>query len=439
MKFSYPKPINSPKHIDGNNNPRLAWLFYAAGLMGVALINTCLSSMLLYRYDPGSNTGQLSVLVPAAIVGVAFLIGRTAGAFFQPLAGYLSDSTRMKWGRRRPYIAAGSLPMVVSFVLLFNPLISETTRGSSLYLLSLLSLFYLAMALYQVPYLAWLPELAPKDDQRVILSSWLAVATLMGGIFGGIGTPWLIARYGFAVMTAVFGVFSIVVLLLPLLTPESTVKQTERLPLLTVLKASWQNVSFRSYVMGISLAWASMSILTVCPPFFAIALLHKDIGFGALITALVMAGNACGMMMTQSLVNCFGKRRTFQFAMLWSGVGLLLLAATTVWVGPSLTLWLLLVPLSSLGLGCFMVLPNAMLPDVIEQDLKLGESAQAAYFGSRGLFRELSIGLGTLLVGLLLSYGNTAADPLGVQLAIVAAAVCVFMSAGFWIIYPIAK
>lgn len=419
--------------------PQLPWLFYAPGFLGVFLINSALTSILIYRYDPGSNADQLPVLVPAAIVGVAFFVGRVIGAVLQPVVGYLSDNTQVRWGRRRPYLAASTLPLVGTFILLLNPLINETTQGNSLYLISLLSLFCLAMAIYQVPYLAWLPELAPQENQKIALSSWLAVASLFGTIGGGVGTPWLSARYGFAVMTAIISLLSFVMLLLPLLTPELTAQKAERLPLLVVLRASWQNISFRSYVMGISAAWVAMSILAVCPPFFAIALLHKDIGFGALVTALVMGGSACGMMMTRPLVKRIGKKRTFQLAMLWSGAGLVLLAIVSVLVGPSLLLWLLLIPLSSLGLGCFMVLPNAMLPDVIEQDVKLGQSAQAVYFGSRGLFRELSVGLGILLVGLLLSLGNTAANPLGAQLSLVAAGVFIFISAGCWMVYPISK
>lgn len=421
------------------HHPQLPWLLYAPGFFGVFLINSALTSILLYRYDPGSNAEQLPVLVPAALVGVAFFVGRVLGALLQPLVGYLSDNVQSKWGRRRPFMAVSTLPMVGSFILLFNPLVDETTSGNSVYLVGLLSVFCLAMAIYQVPYLAWLPELAPQDTQKVTLSSWLAIASLVGTLGGGVGTPWISARYGFSVMTLAISLLGMMALLLPLLTPEPAVQKVERLPLLTALRASWQNVSFRPYVMGISAAWVAMSILAVCPPFFAIALLHKDIGFGALITALVMGGSACGMLLTRPLVQRLGKKLTFQLAMMWSGVGLVLLAIASALVGPSLALWLLLIPLSSLGLGCFMVLPNAMLPDVIEQDGTLGKSAQAVYFGSRGLFRELSVGVGILLVGLLLSLGNTAANPLGAQLSLLAAGAFIFVSAGFWKVYPISK
>jgi GPH family glycoside/pentoside/hexuronide:cation symporter len=329
--------------------------------------------------------------------------------------------------------------MVSSFILLFNPLITETSPGNNLYLIGLLCLFYFAVAVYQVPYLAWLPELAPQDQQKLTLSSWLAISGLIGTIFGAVGTPWMSARYGFAVMTGVVGFISLASLLLPLLAPERATQKTQPVPLLKALKASWRNSSFRSYVMGVSAGCTAMSILAVCPPFFAIALLHRDISFGALISALVLGGSAFGMMIVSFMARRFGKKRTFQLSMLWTGIGLMLLVFASIWLGPSLVLWMTLIPLSSVGLGCFAALPNAMMPDIIDHDLELGKSAQALYFGSRGLFKELSIGFGTLIVGLLLSLGNTAANPLGVQLSLAAAGGFIFLSAACWMIYPISK
>ncbi|MEM9149280.1 MAG: MFS transporter, partial [Cyanobacteria bacterium P01_F01_bin.3] len=138
------------------------------------------------------------------------------------------------------------------------------------------------------------------------------------------------------------------------------------------------------------------------------------------------------------LVKRMGKKKALQLSMLWAGGGLMLLAMGSVWLGPSFLL-LLLLPLGSLGLGCFYILPNAMLPDVIEQDERLGKSAEAVYFGSRGLFAELSIGIGTLVVGLLLSLGKTAAEPSGVQLSLLVAGLFALASAALLVAYPIDK
>lgn len=426
------------KHVQSYR--RLHWLFYATGFLGLFLINSALASIIFYRYDPGPNAEQLPLLVPTVLVGAAFFFGRLIGAILQPVVGHISDHTRGRWGRRRPFLALSTLPMVGSFILLFNPFITETSRGNSFYLIGLLCIFYLSFSLYQVPYLAWLPELASQDHQRVVLSSWLAIFSLVGTVLGGAGTPWLSANYGFAIMTLIIGLISGGALLLPLLAPEQATKQTQRMSLTFVLKSSWQNASFRPYVLGISSAWVSMAILSVCPPFFAIALFHQDIGFGGLVTVLIMGGAALGIGGVKPLVMRVGKKRAFQFAMLWSGIGMLLMAVVPIWLGKSfLPLYIILLPVGSLGLGGFFVLPNIMMPDVVDRDPRVGKSAQAVYFGSRGLFVELSMGVGILISGLLLSLGKTAAQPFGVQLSLVAGGVFAFASASLLTAYPVAK
>lgn len=417
----------------------LPWLFYAMGFLGLFAFNSALMSVIIYRYDPGPNAAQLPVLVPAAIVGVVLFLGRVISAVSQPLTGYFSDRLQGRWGKRRPFLAIGTVPMIASFVLLFYPIVTPESPGNGIYLLSLLGIFYVAFSLYKVPYLAWLPELAPQDRQRVALSGWLAVSSLVGTIGGGAGSLWLSARYGFGVMTAAIGSVGFVTLLLPLLAPESASKRSEQLPLLLAIRSSWHNLAFRSYVLSISAGWIVMTILSVCATFFTVALLDRDVGFTALVNILVLGGAAGGMVGVAPIAKRLGKKRTFQLSMLWSGGGLLLLSAVQVWIGPSLLLWLILLPLGSLGLAGFLVLPNAMLPDVVERDRQLGRSAQAIYFGSRGLFVELSTGIGALIVGLLLSFGKSAAQPLGVLLSLIAAGLFALLSAGFLTKYPIGK
>ncbi|NJM97326.1 MAG: MFS transporter [Phormidesmis sp. RL_2_1] len=422
-----------------NDRLPVVWPAYAIGFFGLFLIKSALMSVILYRYDPGPNAVQLPILVSAAVVGIVAFISRIVGAILQPVAGYCSDRTQGVWGKRRPFLAGSTLPMAISFVLLFKPVITPETTGNSLYLLALLCVFHLAFSLYQVPYLAWLPELATQNQQRVMLAKWLAITSLLGTAAGGAGAPWLIEQYDFGGMTAIVALVSVVTLLLPLMAPEHVAPMSHPPALLVSLQKSWQNVAFRPYVLSVSAAWIATTILGICPPFFAIALLRQNIGFSAWLNLLVLAGAAAGMIGIKPLVKRFGKRKVLQISMVWSGVGLLLLTLASWWIGDSVALWMVLLPVGSVGLAGFFVLPNAMMPDVVEYDLDLGKSAQAVYFGSRGLFVEVSVGLGALIVGLLLSLGRTVDQPLGVQLSLAAAGVFSLVSAGLLSAYPMDK
>lgn len=429
----------TPLSVKDRDRLQIYWLAYASGFLGLFLLKSALISVIVYRYDPGPNAEQLPILVSAAWVGVMTFISRIAGAILQPVAGYLSDRTQGPWGKRRPFLAASALPIVISFALLFNPVMTARTEGKSLYLLMLLCIFHLAFSLYQVPYLAWLPELAKQDSQRIKLSKWLAITSLVGTAGGGATAPWLIEAYGFEGMTLVVAIIGLVTMLLPLMAPEPAEKHSRPPALLLSLQKSWQNDAFRPYVWSNSAAWIAVTILSICPPFVAIALLNQTVGFSGLLNLLVLIGSAVGMGALTPLLRRFGKKETLQLSMLWSGVGLLLLSLSSFWLSASVTLWLFLLPLGSLGLAGFFVLPNAMLPDIVEKDLHLGKSALAVYFGARGLFVEASVGVGALIAGLLLSLGRTAAQPLGIQLSVAVAGAFALASAGFLAAYPISK
>ena len=61
------------------------------------------------------------LLVPAAVMGVLFGLSRVSDAILDPVAGYLSDRTRSRLGRRRSWMLASSLPMGATFLMLWSP------------------------------------------------------------------------------------------------------------------------------------------------------------------------------------------------------------------------------------------------------------------------------------------------------------------------------
>lgn len=423
------------------NQMSLKWLLYITGIFGLLLINNAVLTMLIYRYDPGiPNPNNLPFLVPSALVGIAMLVSRLSGAMSQPVIGHISDRFCSPWGRRRPFLAMAIVPMVISFFLLLTPPLDYSEMANLVYLSILLCLLSFAIAIYQVSYLAWLPSLTQTPQQRVTLSSLMAISGMLGASIGGIGSPLLVDRYGFSEMAIILGTISFITLSTPLAIAEKTFVSTkiESPAFGKSLRSALQDRSFRSYVAGFSSAGIAMSIVSACPAFLAVALLGKDVSFGTVVNGIILGSGIIGFAVVIPLAKRWGKRRAFQWAMAWLGCGLLIIGILPLLVGQALTPWLLLLLLTNLGSSSFFILPNAMLPDVIDRDEQnFGVRREAIFFGTRGFIQNASQGIGVFLAGIILMLGKTPAQPWGVQLAFPIAGFFALAAAWAFVFYPI--
>ncbi len=120
-------------------------------------------------------------------LGLLTFTGLILGMFVQPLAGALSDSSRLRWGRRRPFIFFG---MTAAVLLLFG------IGGAPAYaaLFASYCLMQIASNIAQGPYQAFLPELVPVE-KRGLASGVKNLLEILGGVaFAGISSV-LIGRY----------------------------------------------------------------------------------------------------------------------------------------------------------------------------------------------------------------------------------------------------
>lgn len=108
-----------------------------------------------------------------ATLGAIFLAERIWGAFADPLVGVLSDRTRSRFGRRKPWIAAGAVVYGLSTVALFFPPASATP----LYLGAALFAFYLGWSMIQIPFYALSGEISGDYQERTRIATFMTVAS----------------------------------------------------------------------------------------------------------------------------------------------------------------------------------------------------------------------------------------------------------------------
>ncbi|WP_043589239.1 MFS transporter [Geminisphaera colitermitum] len=109
-------------------------------------------------------------------IGMILMIWRIWDAFTDPIMGNISDNTRTRWGRRRPYIVIGAL-----LTGLFMPFIWWMPHGLSQWQMATwLGLggivFYSLYTLWAMPYYSLQLEMTPDYDERTNITSWRAIS-----------------------------------------------------------------------------------------------------------------------------------------------------------------------------------------------------------------------------------------------------------------------
>ena len=104
-----------------------------------------------------------------ALVGLLGALPRLTDAITDPVMGHVSDHTRSRWGRRRPYIFVGAIMAPVILALLWQ---LPEGRSESFYFNYFLIgslIFYLAYTVFATPWVALGYELTPDYNERTRL------------------------------------------------------------------------------------------------------------------------------------------------------------------------------------------------------------------------------------------------------------------------------
>ncbi|SEJ13439.1 glycoside/pentoside/hexuronide:cation symporter, GPH family [Sphingomonas sp. OV641] len=128
--------------------------------------------------------------VPAATVGFVIMCALIIDAFVDPTIGFLSDRTRTSWGRRHPWLYGSALPIMLGWVLLWNP--PQSSQAATLgWLFVIAVMVRSAVSAYEVPSQAMAAELSSDYDERTRIMAYRYLFGWAGGLVMLIAAYWI--------------------------------------------------------------------------------------------------------------------------------------------------------------------------------------------------------------------------------------------------------
>ena len=334
-----------------------------------------------------------------ALVGLVSALPRLTDAITDPLMGYISDTTRSRWGRRRPYIFVGAILAGVIYALLWQLPTDKSETFYFWYFLSGSLIFYLAYTMFATPWVALGYELTPDYHERTRL---MGVQNFIGQLAYVIA-PWFLLIMqserlfdgmvdGAAGLAIIIAVVVISVGVLPAIFLKERFSETppvesdsENAPTESAGAAIVRNL--KSFASGFATSLKFKPFLKLCAATFLVFngfMLIASFQFYVIIYYVfggdtVKGAEYAGYSGTLGAVSTFvviifvtwlatkiGKRPAFFIA---TGVSMVGYALKWVCYNPDIP-WLLLLPapLMAFGLGGLFTIMPSMICDVVDAD-----------------------------------------------------------------------
>jgi len=358
--------------------------------------------------------------VPPVWVGAIFGLGRLWDAVSDPVAGWASDRTRSRLGRRRPWLLAAALPLALAFVALWSAPAALPPELAALWLAGALFLFFGALTASRIPYHSLGAELTIDHHERTRLSAVRVGAEVFGMISALAGLHLIENSESIRAMAgqvaAVLGLATVLCLVaagVGLREPPENQGRGATAPL-RAFRDVLRNPHARRLTFGLMLAELGLGSLLVAIPFVVEA--QGQPGTSALRILGFVAPFALSVPLWIPLSRRFGKARCFTAAS-----GLCAFAFISLGLGGFESAGGALASMALIGFSqaALRTFPESIKADVIDWDeAQTGERKEGSYFAVWNLADKGAGALSVLLVGWAIQGANGSVDLEGVKLAV---------------------
>ncbi len=137
-----------------------------------------------------------TILVPLGLIALVKAIARAMDALTDPFMGWLTDSTRSRWGRRRPWILFGAPAAALSFYLMFTPPEDLSGGNAAAWFAATYICYYLFHTVYIIPHYGLGPELTLDYNERTSLFGIREGFVVLGTLVAAVAPPIFIQALG---------------------------------------------------------------------------------------------------------------------------------------------------------------------------------------------------------------------------------------------------
>jgi glycoside/pentoside/hexuronide:cation symporter, GPH family len=374
---------------------------YGLGSFGMESLYIVFAGFYMFYYIDELG---LSVAM-AAIINVIYGIW---DAIDDPVVGYLSDNTRTRWGRRRPWLLTG-LPFYLGLLVLVYAVPKPFLRGNALfwYALVIFLLFEAARTIMSVNYAALFPELFQGLRERARASSYYGGLATLGELVGFTIPPLIYATLGFVPMAIGFAGVAGIALFRGIIRIREDPGAMNAPPL--GLKDAFGDVlkdrPFLLFSIAVTFLVFTTGAYTLATPFWVKYTLRASPQVTSLIFAIVFVTAILSVPIWGRFVRILGIKQSW----LWT-VAVMSASAIIIGLASNLVVGAIGAAVAGASLGGMKVCREVIMANFVDRNVeRTGHRREGIYYSLlrvMGKFSKILESLSLVLLGLLFGYIN---------------------------------
>jgi GPH family glycoside/pentoside/hexuronide:cation symporter len=366
-------------------------LAYGVGDLGTAITTNLIAFFLMPFFT------DVAAISPGIAGGILFA-GKVWDALNDPIIGVLTDKTRTRWGRRRPWLLFSAIPFGLSFAALWWIPFPKEQNALVIYYFVVNLLFNTFFTAVNLPYSALTTELTQDYDERTSLNNFRFAFSIGGSVVSAVLHPSIVRQFGEnqALGYLGAGIFWAVVSTVPVFicflgTRERYHLPEESSPLWQQFRSTFSNIPYLC-VIGIYIcSWLALQATATVIPYYVRYWVRPPNPEEVIpLAILAVQGTAFFMLFVWSKVSAWiGKKAVF----VWG---------CSAWIAAQLGLFVLqpqqvvfmyvLAVLAGVGVATAYLVPWAMLPDVVDLDeLHTGKRREGIYYGFMVILQKFAL------------------------------------------------
>lgn len=368
--------------------------------------------------------------IAMTLASTIMMIAKFWDAITDPFMGFISDNTRGKWGRRKPYMFWGGISLLLCIFLVFLPVREwgMSVGGFTAYIILMYLLWNTCSTVTQVPYCSMASDITPsfreRNNANTVKLVFTAIASGLGYVLplvfiealtnpdgtGFLFVPQLSSTQFWLCMSLVFGTLfggGLVIcgiFVKERIKPKTPKKHFNLKQFANSYAVPYKNRSYRWHIVMYVTAFICMDIISALAVYYATDVWHGYELFGMKMSSLFIIAPmmvAAVVMFPLARVMMDKKSKQFVFRMglpFYIGGGIMLAAMDPSWAPPILVPIVALI--MGLGFGGAQMMPWIIFPDTVDvAEMATGQRPTGTYSGMMTLARKVGGGLGVGMVG----------------------------------------